>query len=266
MPDMSFSHDIAAARDAAGELHVLVRHQERDTLFADLVYRPDQRFDHERAQAFRGLVQDEQLGVTHQGPPDGEHLLLAARQAGAELGPQLGENREQPVDALHRPAPFAPGHLPDDLEVLLDREVREDAPVIRYIADPEPGDLERLAPRDLLPLELDAAAARRRESHDAAQGRALPRPVAPQEADHLARFYVERDAVYHGAEAVAGHEVARSEHHANTSSPRYTSRTTRFPRISAGAPSARTSPRFMTTIRSARENTTSMSCSTITKV
>src|SRR5262245_30486128 len=266
MADMPLLHDVATAGDAAGELDVLVGDEERDPLVADLVYRPDQGLDHERAQSLRRLVEDQEIGIAHQSPPDGEHLLLSTRQAGAELGPQLGKDREQLEYAGKGPAPVAPGHPPDDLEVLLDGEVREDAPVVRDVADAEPGDLERLAPRDLLPLELDAPAARRREPHDAAQGRALAGSIAAQQAHHLARLDVKGNAVDDGAHAVTGDEVAGREHHAAISSPKYTSRTAWLPRISAGDPSASTSPRFMTTIRCASENTTSMSCSTMTKV
>ena len=51
--------------------------------------------------------------------------------------------------AFERPAAVAPHHAPDDLQVLLDRQVREDAPVVRDVAYAEPGDLERLAPGDM---------------------------------------------------------------------------------------------------------------------
>ena len=40
------------------------------------------------------------LGWRHQGPPDGEHLLLAARERAALLAAPLREAREELVDVL----------------------------------------------------------------------------------------------------------------------------------------------------------------------
>ena len=39
--------------------------------------------DHERREAFGGLVEQQQFGIAHQGAADGEHLLLAAGEESA---------------------------------------------------------------------------------------------------------------------------------------------------------------------------------------
>src|SRR5688572_15858746 len=106
---------------------------------------------------------------------------------------------------------FAARHFADDPQVLFDRQVREDAPVVRYVADPEPRDFEWLAPSDLLAHEFDAPAARRREAHHTAQRRALARAVAAEQAYDLSRVDIDGDAVDHCADTVAGHEIAGGE-------------------------------------------------------
>src|SRR6202022_1847779 len=110
-----------------------------------------------------------QAWISHQSSPDGQHLLLSTRKSGTTLESQRRQHGEELVDTIECPASIPACHFADDSEVLLDRQVREDPAVIRNVADPEPGDLERLASGDLLAHEFDAPAARRRESHDAAQ-------------------------------------------------------------------------------------------------
>ncbi len=76
------------------------------------------------------------MGPAHEGPPDGQHLLLAARQRAAILAPaflQDGEEAEDPVEILvadcpgagRRPSPGSPCTL----------HAREDAPAFGYVAD-----------------------------------------------------------------------------------------------------------------------------------
>ena len=59
---------------------------------------------HERRQAFRRLVEQQQLGIAHQRARDRQHLLLAARQNAALPVGQLAQLREQLADGLDGPA------------------------------------------------------------------------------------------------------------------------------------------------------------------
>ena len=60
----------------------------------------------QRRQPFGCLVENEQLGIGHQGAPDRQHLLLAAGQLVAHVAPPLGELGKKVVDAssVHRGA------------------------------------------------------------------------------------------------------------------------------------------------------------------
>jgi hypothetical protein len=83
---------------------------------------------HEGGQALRRLVQEQELGVAHQGAGDGEHLLFAAREEPALAVHQLAQLRKEIEHTLHRP-PVRPRAPARHVEVLPDGEIREDAPV-----------------------------------------------------------------------------------------------------------------------------------------
>ena len=70
-----------------------------------------------------------------------EHLLLAARHAAAAARRHAAEVREQREQLLRRPVRRAAARrLPPRLEVFRHRQVGEDAPVFRYIAQAETRD------------------------------------------------------------------------------------------------------------------------------
>ena len=50
--------------------------------------------DDHRGKTLGGLVEDHQLGVGHERPPDCQHLLLTTRNRGTGRVPALGQNRE----------------------------------------------------------------------------------------------------------------------------------------------------------------------------
>ena len=89
------------------------------------------------------LVEDEQLRPRDQRPGDGELLLLAAGEVAAAAPEHVRQHREEvedvggdrPVGALERREP--------GLEVLLDRQQREDVAALRHVADAEPRALVR---------------------------------------------------------------------------------------------------------------------------
>ena len=83
------------SRGLERHLRVLFDEQDRDALLVDLLDDIENRLDHLRGQTHRGLVQHQDLGVSHEGPADREHLLLATRQRAAELLPPLLHPGEQ---------------------------------------------------------------------------------------------------------------------------------------------------------------------------
>ncbi len=64
----------------------------------------------------RRLVKQEQLRIAHQGPADGEHLLLAAREQPGALMQSARNGREQPdnlIEQLGAAPPIPPANAPD---------------------------------------------------------------------------------------------------------------------------------------------------------
>jgi hypothetical protein len=74
----SFFQDIEPIAQVEGEPLVLLAEEDRHSLLAQFGDLLAELLNHERGQAFGGLVQQEQVGIAHERPGDGEHLLLAA--------------------------------------------------------------------------------------------------------------------------------------------------------------------------------------------
>src|SRR5262249_60097963 len=99
------------------------------------------------------------------------------------------------------------------------------------------------------PVDPHVAPGRTHEPHPRMQRRGLARAVRPDEAGELAAADLEREAA-HGDDRTVAHlhalEDERGLAHAVSSctadSPRYAAATSRFPRISAGVPSASVLP------------------------
>ena len=159
----------------------------------------------QRRQPLGGLVQDQQLGVGHQGAADRQHLLLAARDLVAEVAAALGKPRQEGVDALQRPASAAP--------------VRFAAVAMRFSSTVRVGKICRPsgtrpmpawamrnggAPVDRPALEADLAGARGQQAHEGGHGGGLAHAVAAHQAHYLARADGEIDAEQHLRSAVAG--------------------------------------------------------------
>src|SRR5437016_1157799 len=122
-----------------------------------------------RRQPLGRLVQQEELGVAHEGAPDRQHLLLPARERARALALALAEPREEHVHSLERPVGVvsARGALAPHQQVLLHRNGREDPSLLGDVAETEPRDpVGRPAP-DRGPLERHPAARRRDQAHDA---------------------------------------------------------------------------------------------------
>src|SRR5438132_4749764 len=93
--DLALLEDVVSVGDPRQRGDVLV--DQEDGLPARLQVPeapPDFRPD-ERREPFRRLVEDEQARVRHEGAPDREHLLLAARERPAEDALAIGELRKK---------------------------------------------------------------------------------------------------------------------------------------------------------------------------
>ena len=139
--DLALLDDIGAVGDRLAEMQVLLAQQHRQPLAFERADRLGHLLDDDRRQPFRRLVEQHAARIAHQGAGDGQHLLLAARHAPARPlahAAEIGKQREQPVLGPGRRA--VARRLAADLEILHHRQLGEDAPLLRHIAQAEPGD------------------------------------------------------------------------------------------------------------------------------
>ncbi len=140
-----------------------------------------------RRQSFRWLVEQHQRWIAHQGPSDRQHLLLASAHASARAVAHLGEIGKQREQLVRRPVRRVRSlRLTTDLEILVHREVGEDAPLLRHIAEPVADNLVSGLVRHIPALERDAAAALLNQANDRAEGRGFAGAVAPQQGHDFA--------------------------------------------------------------------------------
>ena len=87
--------------------------------------------DDDGREAERRLVEEQQAGSRHERAPDGQHLLLAAREAAGPLAGPVGQAREQLVDPEQRAplaGPAAPRRYAPSSRLSRTRQLGEDAP------------------------------------------------------------------------------------------------------------------------------------------
>ena len=88
--------------EGQGPVDELLGEHDGDALVVRARSRPSKTgVDHERREPERHLVGDDELWRDGEGPGQGQHLLLAAREAAGPLGPACPEDREhldRPVD------------------------------------------------------------------------------------------------------------------------------------------------------------------------
>lgn len=74
--DSADLHDIAAVGQFQGRLGILLHQDDRDPGFVDFLHSLEDGFDQNRGQTQTRLVQEQNRGIGHEGPTDGQHLLL----------------------------------------------------------------------------------------------------------------------------------------------------------------------------------------------
>src|SRR5215470_5097286 len=204
---------VMAVGKSSEDFEILVHDQDRLAAALELTQHfPDLAAD-DGGEAFGCLVQDQQLGVGHQGACDRQHLLLPARELAAHLRSALADPGKELEDRIGGPTRRAArSRARGRGQIFPHREARKDAAPFRHQAEPELGDAERGEPAQLPPFEHDAAAARRRHAHDRADGGGLAHAVPPEQRHHLAPADFEIDAEQHLALAVARLEPFNRQH------------------------------------------------------
>src|SRR5688500_11083952 len=120
--DGALLEDVDPVRELQGELRVLLREQDRESLALEARDLVAQMVDHDGGQALRRLVEEEELRVAHERAGDGQHLLLAARQVPALPRGELSKLRKEVEDPLEREAAVARRRAPRHVQVLPDRQ------------------------------------------------------------------------------------------------------------------------------------------------
>src|ERR1051326_5123402 len=78
MADDALLHEIDALAGFERQRHILLNQEDGDALAMQRIDNLVNLRDHARHQPFGRLVEQDDLGLQHHGPRDGEHLLLAA--------------------------------------------------------------------------------------------------------------------------------------------------------------------------------------------
>ena len=194
---------------------VLLHQQHAHAHVLDAAERLEQLAADQRREAERRLVQQQDVGRRHQRPADGHHLPLAAAHGVGGLPHALGEPGEQRNDPLEvlRGAAAGPGREGAELEVVVHRQVGEDAAVLRH--QRQPG-LDHPVRRQRSQVDLTEGDARARQMRDhAAHGLEAGRlagAVGPQHDDDLALAHAQRHAVDGQVLAVADGKLLNLKH------------------------------------------------------
>src|SRR5215831_304289 len=182
-------HSLSQAIDPLGDgqhlADVLLHDDERRALRADGQQDFVEALHDERRQSQRDLVHEEQSRIRHEPAPDGEHLLLAAREIGAELTTSVPQNREETVNTLERPWSGTTA-IGADLEIFLHRETREDPPALGHEHEPLTHESFGRQTGDRLARELDGTPRARSSPCECPEQRGLAGTVGAYHRDELA--------------------------------------------------------------------------------
>jgi hypothetical protein len=187
---------------------------------------------------------------------DLEHALLAAAQGTGELVRALGEHREEApyfLDA-RREQRLVGEEIPAHAQVLVDRELRKHAVVLRHVGDAGGEDAVGREPEDVASLQPGNQIEHRLEK------RRLARAVVPDDGDDLGLLDAQRHALEDAPAAVARAQASHFEH--CRAHPRYASMTRGLACTACGLPRSSTAPWCITTISAASAMMNSMLCST----
>src|SRR5712691_2451159 len=205
----------AAERDAAGvedhhlvgevegELDVLLDQENRLAFLLQSRDGAAHFGDDQGREAFGGLVHQQHARISHERPPDREHLLLASGKRARQLLQPLFQPWKQLDHALQVPRDrHARPLLPRDGEILAHREGGKNPPALGHEADALSRDRLGREPSDRLPEQADLAAARRQEADNGAHAGRLAGAVAPQQRQYPPGVQRERYVVQYVALAV----------------------------------------------------------------
>src|SRR5882724_243200 len=101
----SLTEDVDVISQLGGEVIVLLDKQDRNPRSFDVHENGFELLNDHRRQTLAGFIENHQIGPSHQRPPDGQHLLLAARKLAAETSAPLREPGKYFEHMFNRLAP-----------------------------------------------------------------------------------------------------------------------------------------------------------------
>ena len=202
-------HDVGPVGQLQGGPGVLLHQQHRHPPPVDGPHDVKHLPHHQRRQPQRGLVQQQQAGLPHQGPPDGQHLLLPPGERPRPLPAALGEEGERREHRFQGAPPLAPGLRRErpQLQVLQHGQAPEQPAPFRHQHHPAGDDLVRGRPSRGWPSNLIPPLRGRCRPAMARRRVRLARAVGAHQGHDLARLHPQRD-VPQGPRVAVGHRQA----------------------------------------------------------
>ena len=152
--------------------------------------------DDDRCQAQGRLVQQQQLGLAHQRPADGEHLLLAAGHGAAALAEAFLEAGEQVQHLVHLFLVIAlVGKEPTHGQVLFHGQARKHSTAFRYHRNALAHDLGGVLAHQFFTHVADAATVGLRRTAQGHQQGRFAGTVGADQGDNLTLAHFHIDAV-----------------------------------------------------------------------
>ena len=142
-PDTAALDDVGALADAAREMHVLLRKQDRKPALLQALDHLDHLLDDDGGEAFGRFVQKYELRVTEQAACYGQHLLLPAADLARHAIEQLLEIGKNLEDAIERPARSAGTGATSHFQIFTDAQIGKDAAFLGDVADTDAADAVR---------------------------------------------------------------------------------------------------------------------------
>ncbi len=125
---------MAAVRGGDGSLRALFHEQHGDAPLPNRGERAEDDVDDSRREPERRLVEEQDVGLGDERTRDRQLLLLAAREGARLARAELLDDRKELVDARENgiDAAACASRRQAEPEVLLDRQLREDAPALGH--------------------------------------------------------------------------------------------------------------------------------------
>src|SRR5262245_22879699 len=204
--DASVLHHVSVVRDLERGSRALLDQQDSDAkLVSDCSEASREILDHDRGQAERQFVDQQQLGIAHQRGADRQHLPFAAREKASGPASQLGKTGKEMVGALVETMPFARtgGARHRCGKIFCHGEVGKDLFALRHQDNASSGYIVRGPVVDSGAFERYRALTHKRivdakETGNSAQGCGLARAIGATHRHNLPFGDRKRDALHGG--------------------------------------------------------------------